>query len=356
MLRLNKYLAQAGLGSRRAVEQLILAGVVRLNGQVVSNLSTLVNEQTDRVEVGGEEVRPARSFSYYLLNKPRGYDVTRGGRHHHRRAYDLLPEGVHPSVQSVGRLDRDSTGLLIFTNDGDLAFRLMHPRHGCQKIYEVEVEGEPDGMDLDRLRDGVMLEDGLAQAVNVERVPVSADSPVRLCITMQEGRKHIVRRMCEAIGHPVVTLNRTHVGPLQLGSLRRGGVRELTAAEVRLLRLSVDLPVDSTQRSPSRPARKPRPAAGSTGVAKGSYQKPQTRSAGEPPRGRTARGSVDDGDGTRASASRPTRAPASVPPVNTSPSARRRYDRSLGDHKAPATPPARPPASRSHPPRRKPRD
>jgi len=142
-MRLNKYLALCGLGSRRAVEQLILDGQVAIAGRPVSDLATQVGEGA-AVSIQGRPVHPVprSSFDYILLNKPRGYDVTRGGRHHHRRAWDLLPRETHPSVQSVGRLDRDSSGLLLFTNDGELAFRLTHPRYGCRKVYEVEVEGK----------------------------------------------------------------------------------------------------------------------------------------------------------------------------------------------------------------------
>jgi 23S rRNA pseudouridine2605 synthase len=241
-MRLNKYLAHSGLGSRRAVEQLILDGQVSVNGQVARELATQVEPGRDSVFVAGKPVQPAVEFTYIMLNKPRGYDVTRGGRHHHRRAWDLLPKGTHPSVQSVGRLDRNSTGLLLFTNDGELAFRLAHPRHGCRKVYLAELEGTIGEESLRRLTGGIELEDGPARALEAERWPEAVKGQSRLRIVMGEGRKHIVRRMCEAVGHPVLNLERTAVDGLEIGELPRGKTRFLTGREVNRLRQSVGLP------------------------------------------------------------------------------------------------------------------
>lgn len=234
-MRINKYLAQCGLGSRRSVEALIAEGKVLLNGQVVTDLATQIDEAQDQVEVGGKTVQPPRRHVYYILNKPKGYDVTRGGRHHHRRAWDLLPKGTHASVQSVGRLDRDSTGLLLFTNDGELAFRLSHPSHGCTKVYEVLVEGEISDETVRQLIEGVTLEDGPARALSARKLEAPEKDQGVLALTMGEGRKRIVRRMCEAVGHPVIDLHRTDIGPLNIGNLRKGMTRPLTKAEVRNL-------------------------------------------------------------------------------------------------------------------------
>jgi len=265
-MRLNKFLAQSGLGSRRAVEQLILAGTVSVNGAAVRALATQVDEENDQVVVGGQAVRPVRQFEYLLLNKPRGYDVTRGGRHHHRRAWDLLPKDTHNSVQSVGRLDRDSTGLLLFTNDGELAFRLAHPRYGCRKTYEVDVEGNLSLVAMARLSEGVELEDGPARAVQVEKLPGLVKGQGRLKIVMVEGRNRIVRRMCEALGHPVVALNRIAVAGLELGDLPRGKTRPLSKQEVRRLRQAVGLSEPEkpaaprpTHPSQARPCHPPQP-------------------------------------------------------------------------------------------------
>lgn len=257
-MRLNQFLAQCGLGSRRAVEQIILGGQVILNGRLIRELATQINPERDRVTVAGKPVRPARQLEYIMLNKPRGYDVTRGGRHHHRRAWDLLPAGTHASVQSVGRLDRDSTGLLLFTNDGDLAFRLAHPRYGCRKVYIVDVEGKVGEALLRRLTEGIELEDGPARALDARRVPTTAEGQSRLLIVMSEGRKRIVRRLCEALGHPAVALNRTAVGGLELGDLARGKTRPLSRREVTRLRQSVGLAVETPAEPERHPRRTPR--------------------------------------------------------------------------------------------------
>ncbi len=243
-MRLNRYLAHAGFGSRRAVEKLVAEGVVAINGQRADHPGREVDGTRDRVEVNGRPALIPLKHVYLLLNKPRGYDVTRGGRHHHRRAWDLLPPGTHPSVQSVGRLDRDSTGLLLFTNDGELAFRLTHPRYGCPKVYDVEVDGRMSAGALAELRKGVELDDGPAQAISVELLGIGGGrSLVR--IVMAEGRKRIVRRMCEAVGHPVIELNRAAVGPLTLVGVPRGKTRELRPGEVRELKKSVGLEKES---------------------------------------------------------------------------------------------------------------
>lgn len=240
-VRINRYLATCGLGSRRAVEELIREGRVRVDGRPVSDLSTRIDTTRQTVEVDGRPVAHEWRLVYLKMNKPRGYDVTRGGRHHHRRAYDLLPEGTHASVQSVGRLDRNSTGLLIFTNDGQLAHRLTHPRFGCRKTYDVLVEGEVSRESLSRLTDGVELDDGPARAEKVERL--AWDEPARSClrIVMIEGRNRIVRRMCEAIGHPVLELNRTAIGQVDLGNLKRGRVEPLSLRELNALKRAVGL-------------------------------------------------------------------------------------------------------------------
>lgn len=262
-MRLNKFLAQSGLGSRRAVEQLILDGIVKVNGKPVTELATQVDLEHDTVEVQGRTVRPVRKLEYIALNKPRGYDVTRGGRHHHRRAWDLLPEGTHPSVQSVGRLDRDSMGLLLFTNDGELAFRLTHPSYGCQKTYEVAVEGNVAPETAQQLMNGVELEDGLARAVLAVKMPSTEEGISRLKVIMEEGRNRIVRRMFEALRYPVVALNRTAIGGLTLGIIPRGKTRPLTSREVMVLRKSVGLGAVTSehrpaQSSPSGASSKPR--------------------------------------------------------------------------------------------------
>jgi 23S rRNA pseudouridine2605 synthase len=240
-MRINKCLAHSGLGSRRAVEALVQEGAVAVNGKVVTDLATQVDPDRDAITVKGQPVHLARELVYILMNKPKGYDVTRGGEHHHRRACDLLPEGTHPSVQAVGRLDRNSTGLLLFTNDGELAYRLTHPRFGCPKIYEVEVEGTPDAEAVTLLKDGIQLTDGPARALEVEVLPAQVKGITPMRVVMAEGRKHIVRRMCEAVGYPVLSLNRVAMATLGIGTLRKGKTRPLRPHEIHRLRQAARL-------------------------------------------------------------------------------------------------------------------
>jgi 23S rRNA pseudouridine2605 synthase len=225
-VRVNRYLASTGLGSRRAVEQLIREGRVTVNGRV-ADLATRVDEGDD-VHVDGAPVQPEAVIAV-VLNKPRGVVTT---------AHD--PQG-RPTVTGlvrsdarlfpVGRLDRDTTGVLLLTNDGALADRLMHPRHGVPKSYRARVKGEPDEQALDRLRAGIELDDGpTAPAVVKSRGSGVID------ITIHEGRNRQVRRMCAAIGHPVIHLNRTAYAGITAGRLEPGEWRELSSEEVEALR------------------------------------------------------------------------------------------------------------------------
>ena len=243
-MRINKFLSYCGFGSRRAVEALIQNGEVTLNGKIVRNLATQVVDGRDVVTVEGRNAYTPRAPQFIMMNKPRGYVVSRdaqGGNY--RRAHDLLPDDAHRSLEPVGRLDRDSTGLLLFTNKGDVAYRLTHPKFGCLKVYEGEVEGEVGPDALERLGTGVYLDDGLAQAESVELHHAERNGESWIQIVMSEGRKHIVRRMCEAVGHPVRTLNRIAMGPLELNNLRRGKTRFLSHIEIRKLHEVLGLPI-----------------------------------------------------------------------------------------------------------------
>jgi 23S rRNA pseudouridine2605 synthase len=238
-VRLNRYLAQCGLGSRRSAEELIKNGKVKINGKIVRELATQVGPD-DRVQVDGRDQRPAEQLVYLAMNKPRGYDVTRADRHSHRRIYDLLPKETHLSVKAVGRLDRDSTGLLLLTNDGVLAHRLTHPSFGCPKAYQAEVEGKVSGETLKMMTEGVQLDDGAARAVEVVALERGTRTSM-LRIVMHEGRKHIVRRLCATLGHPVLALERVGIGPLGVTGLGKGRVRPLTKGELIALRKSVGM-------------------------------------------------------------------------------------------------------------------
>ncbi|MEJ5255145.1 MAG: pseudouridine synthase [Acidimicrobiales bacterium] len=225
--RLQKVLARAGLGSRRACEQLIAAGRVTVNGQV-AELGRRVDVVHDRVEVDGVPVPVRPGLVYYLLNKPRGVVSTVEDPQGRPTVVELVPP--QPRVHPVGRLDADTEGLLILTNDGDLTFRLTHPRFGVEKEYLAQVVGKPSRQALRRLREGIELEDGTTAPARVALL-----APNLLRITIHEGRNRQVRRMCEAIGHPVERLVRARIGPLTDRRLKPGSWRELSSEEVLAL-------------------------------------------------------------------------------------------------------------------------
>jgi 23S rRNA pseudouridine2605 synthase len=236
-LRLNKALSAAGLGSRRAVERLVHAGRVELNGEVVLDLGRRVDPEHDRLEVDGSRVVLDPRRRYWLLNKPGGVVTTASDPEGRPTVLELVPD--QPRVFPVGRLDRDTEGLLLLTNDGPLAHRLGHPRFGVERRYLAEVERVPAGL-VARLRRGVELEDGPARALRA-RVIARAGRRQMLEIGMVEGRNREVRRMLEAAGAPVRRLVRTGFGPVTLARLRPGGHRPLTQDEVRALYRAVGL-------------------------------------------------------------------------------------------------------------------
>jgi 23S rRNA pseudouridine2605 synthase len=231
-VRLQAFLARAGVASRRASEELIRAGRVTVNGRR-AELGAKVDPSVDTVRVD-RKIVSARRIEWVALYKPKGYVTTRddpGGR---RTVYDLLPEDLH-HLFHVGRLDRDSSGLLLLTNDGETANRLLHPRYGTTKEYRVDVEGKPSGSTLRALVAGVELDDGTANAVSVESRGEIAPGIYRLILLLQEGRNREVRRLLEAVGHPVRRLFRRSFGPIEIGRLRPGHWRRLTPAEVDAL-------------------------------------------------------------------------------------------------------------------------
>jgi 23S rRNA pseudouridine2605 synthase len=227
--RLQKALARAGLGSRRACEDLIRAGRVAVNGRTAS-LGDRVDPTTDRVEVDGVRVPLDPDLRYFALNKPRGVVTTARDPQGREDVRAFLPRG--PRVYPVGRLDRETEGLLLLTNDGELANRVMHPRYGVEKEYLAEVAGTPGPGALTRLTKGVPLEDGVARARSARAV-ARAGGRAAVRVVMAEGRKREVRRMLEAVDLPVSRLVRVRVGPVRLGRLRPGEVRPLGPEEVR---------------------------------------------------------------------------------------------------------------------------
>jgi 23S rRNA pseudouridine2605 synthase len=225
--RLQKVLARVGIGSRRVCEELIEDGAVTVNGEVAV-LGRRVDLETDHVEVDGVPVGIRPDLVHYLLNKPVGVVSTASDTHGRRVVIDLVPS--EPRVFPVGRLDADTEGLILVTNDGDLTHRLTHPSFGVDKEYLAEVEGEPTRGALRRLREGIELDDGMTSPAQASLL---APNLVRLVI--HEGRNRQVRRMCAAVGHPVIRLVRTRIGPLADRSLAPGEWRHLERAEVRAL-------------------------------------------------------------------------------------------------------------------------
>jgi 23S rRNA pseudouridine2605 synthase len=226
-MRLNAYLARAGIASRRGSDDLIKAGRVKVN-DVPGALNTYVHTG-DRVEVDGKPVT-AQALRYVLLNKPAATVTTARDPQGRPTVVDLVEE-IPERIVPVGRLDADTTGALLLTNDGPLSHRLAHPRYGVEKVYEAEVEGEPDDAALQVLAEGVDLEDGRTAPAGVRLL-----SPSKLELTLHEGRKHQVKLMCEAVGHPVRRLHRAGYAGLTLEGLEPGAWRELEPSEVTRLR------------------------------------------------------------------------------------------------------------------------
>lgn len=232
MDRINKYLAHAGIGSRRHCERLILAGRVSIDGQVVRDLATKVTAEQD-VRVDGEPMK-AEKFVYWLVNKPRGFLCTNHDPSRRPLAIDLVPQ-ISQRVYTVGRLDEDSEGLLLLTNDGDLAHKLMHPRFGIEKTYLVLVAGIPSPDDLHKLITGVWLSEGHVKARSVKRLRRQGNSSW-LRIVLAEGKNREIRRMLAKLLHKVLKLRRIAIGPIDIGSLPTRKSRQLTSQELKSLK------------------------------------------------------------------------------------------------------------------------
>ncbi len=240
MERLQKLLARAGLGSRRSCEELIRAGRVAVNGNKVDELGAKAAPDAD-IRVDGRRVEIPQDRVYIVINKPPGYVTTRHDPQGRPTVMDLVPAELRKRVFPVGRLDQDSTGLLLLTDDGDLTQRLLHPKHHIAKEYLADVEGVPSETHLRRLRSGIKLDDGPTHPAEVMLV-AQGGGESRLRITITEGRNRQVRRMCWAIGHPVRRLKRVALGPLRLGELSLGEVRVLSQGQLQALRDAAGLP------------------------------------------------------------------------------------------------------------------
>ena len=237
-MRLEKYIATSGIASRRAAKKRILAGAVTVNGEPVLIPGHPIDAETDLVVFEGKRVEPLTERIYLMLNKPPGYITTRSDERGRPTVMDLvadLPDTIYP----VGRLDLETEGLLLFTNDGDFAYRLLHPSHEIEKTYLAWVQGVPSDDAIQRLRRGVSIPSGTTAPAKVRQLKVSKDSQsTQFDVTIHEGKKRQVRMIFKAVGHPVIRLKRTRIGTLKLGNLPAGAYRFLTSEEVsELLRL-----------------------------------------------------------------------------------------------------------------------
>jgi pseudouridine synthase len=233
-LRLNRYLADCGLGARRKVEQLIVAGKIMVNGEVCVDLARRIDIANDTVLYDGKELHPRTRFLYLILNKPRGYVVSRSDELGRDTIYKLLPEGAK-DLTYAGRLDRNSEGLLLMTNDGDMINRLTHPNFKVEKVYKVETTSRLSKAQLDQLRAGVLIEGGMTRSAGVY-VKNETERGMTLKVVITEGRKRQVRNMFRAVGANVRALKRLQFGPLMLKSLPLGQWRPLTDGELRALK------------------------------------------------------------------------------------------------------------------------
>jgi len=246
--RLQKFLARAGVASRRGSEDLMTAGRVAVNGQVVTELGTKVDPARDVVTVDGREVVLGAGCAYYALDKPSGYVTTMSDTHGRPTVAELLPEGAPAGLFPVGRLDQDTTGLLLLTTDGELAYRLMHPRYHVPKTYVAHVQGRITEAEVGSLREGITLDDGPTKPAQVS-IEAATPRVSRVEITLTEGRKRQVRRMFDAVGHRVTKLRRVRFGPVELGDLRAGRTRPLTEAEIAELKREAGAPSAEEERS-----------------------------------------------------------------------------------------------------------
>ena len=245
-IRLNRYLASAGVASRRRADEMIARGSVRINGTTVRELGTLV-AAGDRVEVGGVRLELPAEPTYLIFNKPLGVVTTMRDPHGRRSIADFLIDRAH--VFPVGRLDYDTAGLLFLTDDGELAHRLLHPSFGVDKTYRAAIAGRLSSDDVRRLLAGLVMKDGRAAETRVRVLAVRRDRSL-VDVTIHEGRNRQVRRMFETLNHPVLELTRTRFGPLKLGALPPGRVRELTGKEIEALRRHRRPPDESPRTTP----------------------------------------------------------------------------------------------------------
>jgi 23S rRNA pseudouridine2605 synthase len=290
-LRLQAFLSRSGLASRRAAEEMIEHGRVKVNGAEVTAQGTRVVAGVDRVELDGVEVKVAPT-TWLALHKPTGYVTTRQDPFGRRTVYELIPDKFH-GLFHVGRLDRDSEGLLLLTNDGDLANRFLHPSFGITKEYDVIASGKPTDAALRQLVEGVELEDGVAQAESARLIGPAGNGQSRLKLVLREGKKREVRRMLEAVGHPVLRLVRRRFGPIDLGELPEGKWRVVQPEELVQVRDAQASP-KGARRTPAAEAEAPkakrvRSAEAEDRPARGKAERPGRKDAPRTARGKPER-------------------------------------------------------------------
>ena len=271
--RLQRLLAAAGFGSRRQCEAMIEEGRVEVDGQIVAELGTVVDPQKSKVRVDGVPLRQQK-LVYYAVNKPTGFLSTNADPRGRQRVIDLVPDSER--VFPVGRLDQSSQGLMLLTNDGDLAQQLAHPKYGVRKVYRVTVAGKIDGETMGRMKKGIYISDGFVR-VEGARILKSRARATELEITLREGKNREIRRILARLGHKVQMLRRIAIGPLRLGDLPTGAHRPLTKDEVRRLRIAIEHSRDEVDQdsSPRRPSGKSGSAGNTSAYGKsGAYGKP----------------------------------------------------------------------------------
>jgi 23S rRNA pseudouridine2605 synthase len=310
-VRLQKYLAECGIASRRSSENLILAGRVSVNGAVCEVLGTTIDPQKDSISLDGKKVLLPEHKQYILLNKPEGYMVSRFDPHQTKTIYTLLPEELG-QLHPVGRLDQNSCGLLLLTNDGDLTEKLLHPRFKLEKVYKVQVKGKATDLALSYMRSGVDLSDGKTEPARVVRLRQRSEN-TWIEFGLREGRNRQIRRMCRSVGLDVVTLQRTAFGPLELGHLPVGAWRELSAQEIQTLLKKTADRSDKNSRKNTR--------QGTKYTEKASDKEAQTERKYEPRQANTSRAKKFTPTDPKASAGRPQRSKFVASAPDKSPSA-----------------------------------
>ena len=235
-MRINKYIASCGVASRRKAEEIILQGRVKVNGNIVTELSFNIDEKNDLVEIDNKKIGLSEKYIYIVLNKPEGYITTVKDQFDRPSVLDLVTD-IKERVYPIGRLDYETSGLLILTNDGDLTYKLTHPKHEVDKTYVALVKGQPTYEELKNFRDGLEIEDYKTAPAKIRVVDVNEEKNYSKCeIKIHEGRNRQVRKMCKAINHPVLRLRRIAMGEIRLKGLKVGEYRHLTKEEIEYLK------------------------------------------------------------------------------------------------------------------------